>query len=139
MGRYPGTVKLAPFSKKDGIALGLSWLCAAVALINLGNMSAPVTHWDQTEENGGVITLDFGKEQNIDMIHTFLGNYEDRKFMAEVSNDGKNYAQIGEVKATSVFCWNNLSKTEEDADADTYNLADKYRYLRLTSRIRNPY
>ena len=96
--------------------------------------SAPVTHWDQTEENGGVITLDFGKEQNIDMIHTFLGNYEDRKFMAEVSNDGKNYAQIGEVKATSVFCWNNLSKTEEDADADTYNLADKYRYLRLTSQ-----
>ena len=41
---------------------------AAVALINLGNMSAPVTHWDQTEENGGVITLDFGKEQNIDCL-----------------------------------------------------------------------
>lgn len=134
-GDIRGTVKLAPFSKKDGIALGvIVAVYAAVALINLGNMSAPVTHWDQTEENGGVITLDFGKEQNIDMIHTFLGNYEDRKFMAEVSNDGKNYAQIGEVKATSVFCWNNLSKTEEDADADTYNLADKYRYLRLTSQ-----
>lgn len=51
-GDIRGTVKLAPFSKKDGIALGvIVAVYAAVALINLGNMSAPVTHWDQTEEN----------------------------------------------------------------------------------------
>nr|MCR5691638.1 glycosyltransferase family 39 protein [Eubacterium sp.] len=136
-GGITGSTEIPKFNRKDALVLGaIVLLYSAIALTNLGKTSAPVTHWDQTEENGGQILLDFGSEKQIYMIHTFLGNYEDRLFMAEVSHDGQNFEQIGEVKAGSVFTWNEMAKTEAgDVNGEVgYNLANKYRYLRLTSQ-----
>jgi hypothetical protein len=74
-----------------------------------------------------------GEAKNIDMIYTYLGNYESRKFYVDVSVDGENYERIGtDNVASSVFRWNKLQ--EEDADSDSYNLAYNYRYIRLTAQ-----
>ncbi|MBO5488409.1 MAG: glycosyltransferase family 39 protein, partial [Eubacterium sp.] len=126
------SVELPKWCKKDWIVLGAIMILYSVfALHDLGKASAPTTHWSQTEENQGVITLDLGQEEKIEMVHTYLGNYENRNFKLEVSHDGASYEEVGSVQAVSVFTWNALNKPE--AAESTYNLANKYRYIRLTS------
>lgn len=129
--------------KLDFIVLGAIMLVySAFALYDLGEMGAPETEWSyhasegQTDASGTVIDLDLGEEKTVDMIYTFLGNYENRKFILEMSNDGANYERIGGadavVTAPSVFKWNNLNvpKSEEKS----YNLEKSYRYIRLTAQ-----
>lgn len=121
-----------PFTKLDFLVLGgIVVFYSFFALSNLGKMSAPETFWSRTEENQGVISLDFGEEKTIDMIHVFLGQYENRKFQLGFSKDGTNYETIEEAEAGSVFAWNNVRNTKEGGSSDTYNLANRYRYLQI--------
>lgn len=123
-----------PFTKWDVIVLGgIVLFYSLFALSGLGKMSAPETSWSRTESNQGIIALDLGENKNIDMIHVFLGQCENRKFQLEFSQDGTHYDCISETEAGSVFAWNNLRNTKEGESEDTYNLAKEYRYLRIQS------
>ena len=124
--------KKIPFTRWDLIVLGgIVLFYSLFAFSNLGKMSAPETSWSSTEQNQGKIALDFGENKKIDMVHVFLGQYENRKFQLELSQDGVNYDCISETEAGSVFAWNNMRNTKEGESPDTYNLAKEYRYLRI--------
>lgn len=124
------------FTKWDWIVLGgIMLLYSVFALHDLGNTHAPQTEW-QSKEPGSEIILDLGEPVHVDMIHTFLGTYENRGFTLSFSQDGENYADLGKVVAGSVFCWDEMriEKQEgEDFDNSTYNLLYDYQYVRLTS------
>ncbi|MCH5252628.1 MAG: glycosyltransferase family 39 protein [Lachnospiraceae bacterium] len=125
------TKKMKKFTKWDWIVLGsILVVYSAFALYDLGKMSAPETDW-VADGNGSVIQLDLGENKKVDMLHAYLGRYEERKFTLDVSQDGVSYERVGQVVADSVFAWNNM--TVEDGDAASYNLAKEYRYLKLTS------
>ena len=55
---------------------------------DLGNMHAPQTQWNSKELNSEIV-LDMGSEIDLDMIYTYLGNYENRNFYLDLSKDGK--------------------------------------------------
>lgn len=119
------------FTKWDWIVLcSIMALYSAFALYDLGKMSAPETGW-VSEGAGSTIDLDLGENKAVKMLYTFSGNYEERKFTLDFSQDGKNYETVGEVQVESVFAWNEMKQA--DNDSDTYNLAKNYRYIRLTS------
>lgn len=119
------------FTKWDWIVLcSIMAVYSAFALYDLGRMSAPETAW-VSEGVSSTIDLDLGEAKGVKMLYTFSGNYEERKFTLDFSQDGKNYETVGEVNVESVFAWNEMK--QEDNDADTYNLAKSYRYIRLTS------
>jgi len=119
------------FNRYDWIWLGaIIVLYSAFAFHDLGNADAPETGWKSDKNEYAVIELDLGQEYNISMIHTFLGNYENRTFSLDVSQDGQNYESVGAVKAVSVFCWNKLKV--EESETENYNLVKDYRYIRLT-------
>lgn len=124
------------FTRWDWIVLGgIMLLYSVFALHDLGNMSAPDTEWLSAQQ-GTEIVLDLGEAKHVDMIETFLGTYHDRTFTLGFSQDGENYSNLGTVKASSVFTWNEMriEKQEgEDFDNSTYNLLYDYRYVRLTS------
>lgn len=137
------SVQMPKFTKWDIIVLGgIMLLYSAFALYDLGDMAAPETEWSYhasqpaSEANVNTINLDMGEDKPVDMIYTFLGNYENRKFLLDVSNDGVNFERVGgndkTVTAVSVFKWNALKG--EDDDVDSYNLANSYRYIRLTAQ-----
>lgn len=130
---------LPSLSKWDFIVLGgIMLFYTLFAFHDLGNMDAPQTAWTYNTEVEGVhsdtnvIDLDLGENKAIQMIYTYLGSYESRKFTVDLSQDGVNYERVGgkEAEATSVFKWNPI-KTE-DGSATSYNLAKEYRYIRLT-------
>lgn len=139
-----------PYGKWDLIVLGgILLVYSLFAMHDLGSMSAPETEWScvssepVSDSNQNVIELDMGEEKNIDMIYTFLGNYENRKFTLDVSRDGVNYQRVGgsdkAVVASSVFHWNAMEvekgEDEDDSgDGGSYNLASDYRYIRLTAQ-----
>lgn len=134
---------IPPFAKKDLIVMGaIMLLYAGFAIYDLGDMTAPSTEWsyDAGEAEAGseaeVIELDLGEESRIGMLYTFLGNYENRHFLLDVSNDGVNFERIGgadgTVRASSVFSWNPLQS--ENTSDTSYNLEKKYRYIRLTAQ-----
>lgn len=140
---FQKSVQMPKFTKWDIIVLGgIMLLYSAFALYDLGDMAAPETEWSYhasqpaSEANVNTINLDMGEAKPVDMIYTFLGNYEDRKFLLDVSNDGVNFERVGgndkTVTAVSVFKWNALKG--EDDDVDSYNLANGYRYIRLTAQ-----
>ncbi len=125
------TVKMAPMQKKDwGLLIGIVVLYSAIALFYLGNQSAPETSWS-AEEDSNEILLDLGSDQQIQMLHCFLGNYENRTFTLDVSEDGISSERIGTVQASSVFSWNAMKV--EDSEYDSYNLVKQYRYIKLTA------
>lgn len=118
------------FTRWDWIVLGsIMVVYSAFAIYDLGKMSAPETAW-VSDGAGSTIVLDMGENKEIDMLHTFLGNDEDRTFTLDLSQDGKNYENVGTVKASSVFSWNDMKV--EDTDNTSYNLVKQYRYIRLT-------
>lgn len=134
---------LPGLAKRDFIVLGAIMLVySAFALYDLGDMGAPETEWayhiSDTEQdvNDNVISLDLGEDKEIDMIYTYLGNYENRKFRLEMSHDGENYRPVGGsdvlMTAPSVFKWNALKA--EGTEDKSYNLAEGYRYIRLTAQ-----
>lgn len=125
--------KKIPITKWDIVVLGgIVLFYSLFALTNLGKMSAPETSWSRTEENQGVISLDLGESRDVNMLHVFLGQYENRKFQLELSQDGVSYDCINETEASSVFAWNPMRNTAEGESEDTYNLASQYRYVRIT-------
>ncbi len=137
------SVKMPAFTKWDWITLiGITLFYSAFAFSSLGRAHAPETDWkylsDSTdpEESVNTIDLDMGKEVRVDMLHTFLGNYENRAFFLDVSIDGETYERVGEVQADSVFSWNSMKvKADEGEEQKTsYNLLNPYRYIRLTAR-----
>ncbi len=131
--------KIPAMQKRDWLVLfAIMLFYSLLALHDLGNSGAPETGWNyyayknheaNTEDNE--IILDMGEEVSIDMLHTFLGNYENRQFQLDLSQDGKNYESVGVVSAGSVFTWNEMKV--EDVEEDSYNLVKKYRYIRLTA------
>ncbi len=124
--------KIPKFTKWDWIVLGgIIFVYSAFALYDLGSFSAPQTEVRYNNYDSE-IDLDLGSEQHINMIYAYLGFYENRKFVVDVSQDGKNYETLGELEATSVFCWNRLEK--EDEDQVDYNLQKDYRYIRLKNK-----
>ncbi|MCH5264376.1 MAG: glycosyltransferase family 39 protein [Lachnospiraceae bacterium] len=121
------------FTRLDWIVLGaIMVVYSAIALYDLGDMAAPETSWE-SQGNGSAITLDLGQEQPVDMLYAFLGNYENRRFALDVSQDGQNYESVGQVIIYDVFSWNKV-QVEDSETPDTYNLAKEYRYIRLTSQ-----
>ncbi len=124
------------FTKWDWAVLGgIMLVYSAFALYDLGKAHAPETEW-KSQQQGSEIILDFGEDKHVDMIHTFLGTYENRFFTLSFSQDGQTYADLGTVKAANVFTWNQMriEKQEgEEFDNSTYNLLYDYRYVRLTS------
>lgn len=124
------------FTKWDWIVLGSIMLVySAFALYDLGKASAPETEWNSGGA-GSEIVLDMGEAKKVDMIHTFLGTYDNRSFTLSFSQDGTSYSDLGTVKAENVFTWNEMrvEKQEgEEFDNSTYNLLYDYRYIRLTS------
>lgn len=136
--RQPVSVSrvMPKFTKWDWIVLGsILVVYSAFALNDLGKAAAPETEWN-VQQPGEEIVLDLGEAKHVDMIHAFLGTYEDRSFTLSFSEDGENYADLGKIVAENVFCWNEMriEKQEgEDFDNTTYNLQYDYRYVRLTS------
>lgn len=134
---------LPGLAKIDFIVLGAIMLVySAFALYDLGDMGAPETEWayhisdEEQDVSKNVISLDLGEDKAVDMIYTFLGNYENRKFRLEMSHDGESYQPVGGsdvlMAAASVFKWNALKA--EGTEDKSYNLADGYRYIRLTAQ-----
>ncbi len=130
--------KMPAFTKADWIVLlGIVLFYSLFAFHDLGEDSAPETAWEyenSSEEtaDSGTILLDMGEDVKIDMLHVFLGNYENRTFQLNVSTDGVNFESVGQVQATSVFCWNDLQVV--DSGQTSYNLLNKYRYISLASQ-----
>lgn len=124
------------FTKWDWIVLGsIILVYSAFALYDLGKASAPETEWNSGQP-GSEIVLDFGEAKHVNMIHTFLGTYENRSFTLSFSQDGTTYSDLGTVKANNVFTWNEMRvelKEGEEFDNSSYNLLYDYRYVRLTS------
>lgn len=124
------------FTKWDWIILGsIMIVYSAFALYDLGKNSAPKTEWN-AEEVAAEIVLDLGEAKHVDMLHTFLGTYENRSFTLSFSEDGKNYSDLGKVVAENVFSWNEMrveKQKGEEFDNSFYNLKYDYRYIRLTS------
>ena len=119
------------WNRYDWIVLGTIMLVYSIfAFQGLGHADAPETGFVSDKNEYAVIEFDLGQQYNISMIHTFLGNYENRTFTLDVSQDGQNYESVGTVKAVSVFAWNKLKV--EDSETETYNLLKDYRYIRLT-------
>lgn len=125
--------------KWDFIVLGAIMVFYSLfAFRDLGKMDAPQTVWTYNTEVEGdhsdtnVINLDLGSNQAIDMIYTYLGSYENRKFTIDLSQDGTTYERVGgtELEAVSVFKWDPIK--QEDGDSSSYNLAKEYRYIRIT-------
>lgn len=125
------TKDMPKFTKLDWIVLGsIVVVYSIVAFVNLGNTKAPETNWKATNEANAIV-LDLGEPKAFDKMYTYLGNFENRNFTLDVSNDNVNYSTCGKVSACSVFCWNPL---KNEQGADNYNLADSYRYIRLTAQ-----
>lgn len=124
---------LPRFARLDWIVLGsIMMVYSAIALYDLGYIDAPDTSWS-FQGAGSQIVLDMGQEEQIDMIHAFLGVYENRKFTLEMSGDGRNYESLGDVGINNVFAWNKAQVVDSETP-DSYNLTKKYRYIRLTSQ-----
>lgn len=128
--------RMPRFTKWDWVVLGgIMLVYSAFALYDLGKAHAPETEWN-SQKQGSEIILDLGEEKHVDMIHTFLGTYENRFFTLSFSQDGQSYADLGTVKAANVFTWNEMrieKQQGEEFDNSTYNLLYDYRYVRLTS------
>lgn len=130
------TKKMPRFTKWDWIILmGIIVVYSIFAFYDLGDMSAPETEWNATEQDK-TITLDLGDNRDIGMIYTFLGVKENRTFTLEVSQNGEQYENKGAVRATSVFCWDRLKTWNEETKeegGDSYSWNQNYRYIRLTA------
>lgn len=129
--------RMSPFTKWDYcILLGIMVLYSIFALYDLGDRKAPETSWTAAEGDTEIV-LDLGEEKDIDMIYTFLGVKENRRFGLQMSTDGSTYDDIGTVRASGVFCWNRMKiwneSTQEDG-GDNYDLAKHYRYIKLTAK-----
>lgn len=124
------------FTKWDWcVLLGIMVLYSMFAFHDLGDTSAPETSWSATEQDKTIV-LDLGKEQDIGMLYTYLGVKEDRSFTLQVSQDGNQYEDKGVVRATSVFCWDEMKTWDESTEeegGDSYNWGEKYRFIRLTA------
>lgn len=128
--------KMPALTKWDWIVLlGIMLFYSLFAFHDLGNDHAPQTEWaysvndEQGNNTDNTIVLDLGKEEKIDMLYTYLGNYENREFNLDLSQDGEHYERVGVVQANSVFSWNTMRVQE--TDNDSYNLVKTYRYIRL--------
>lgn len=128
--RMPG------FTRRDWcILLSIIVLYSIFAFYDLGDRKAPETSWTATEKNREIV-LDLGESKDVDMIYTFLGVKENRRFKLQMSNDGSTYDDIGTVRASGVFCWNKMKKWDESTDkdiGDQYGLSKDYRYIKLTA------
>lgn len=109
-------------TRKDWLIAGaLTLLYAAVALVQLGSLRAPVTMW-QPAVSGESFTIDFGAVKHIDRVNSF-GEIGDGKFKLEFAEDlssGWSGAQTVEMNYVKTFAWSTL-KTDADA-----------RYVKLT-------
>ncbi|MCR4605127.1 MAG: glycosyltransferase family 39 protein [Eubacterium sp.] len=122
--------KVPKFTKYDWIVLGaIIFVYSAFALFDLGYTDAPQTEL-RADDFGYEINLDLGSEKKVDMMYTYLGFYENRKFDVDFSNDKVNYETAGELQADSVFSWCKIKTPDEEQES--YNLSNKYRYIRLT-------
>lgn len=85
--------KKLKFTKQDWIAvLAITIVYSIIALFNLGNMDAPMTHWDTETMYDSSLVFDLSNKQgNITEIEYFLGNYENRSFTVHQSADGINW------------------------------------------------
>ena len=117
-------------TKRDWCILGAIVACyAVVAFSNLGSTSAPETPWSSKEDYTS-ITIDAGENKTISKVWSYLGNYENRKFTVEVTNDPESeWENIGQCLMPSVFKWDML-KDEKGAEIA---MVGTYRYMRLTS------
>lgn len=109
------------------IMLGITAVYAAIALYDLGNRSAPQTQWE-SDTTGAAIVLDLGSEQTISKLSYFLGNYENRKFIVETSNDNITWTKSSDITMVSVFAWG----TAKD-DTSQQDISLTAQYIRLTS------
>ncbi|MEE3467031.1 MAG: glycosyltransferase family 39 protein [Eubacterium sp.] len=124
------TKVMPKFTKKDwGLLLAIMLVYGTVAICNLGSTEAPQTEMSLNGTND-IINVDLGSNEKIDMIYMYLGHHEGRRFIVDVSQDGKSYETLGELKADDVFKWNKVKKADENQE--TYNLAKEYRYIKFT-------
>lgn len=119
------TSKLPKWSKYDTIILLVIMIVySAFALRDIGYRYAPKTSWsyDQTTEgSSNEIILDMGESKTIQTLRYYLGNYENRHFKIEYTNDlNSAWTHAADNKWVSVFCWG----------TDTLNI--QARYLKLT-------
>lgn len=130
------TKKMPRFTKWDWLVLlGIVVIYSLFAFYDLGDRSAPETHWSATKDNKA-ITLDLGENKDVGMIYAYLGVKENRTFSLEVSQDGQTYENKGIVRATSVFCWDMMKTWNEDSQEEgpeRYDWDKEYRYIRLTA------
>lgn len=112
-------VKLA---RKDYIIMFvIMFIYSVIALHDLGYKKAPETAWETSNVNDSV-TIDFGEKKDISSLSYYLGNYENRIFQVQVSDniDGP-YTDLGTFTMEAVFRWGN------------YELETSGRYLKLIS------
>lgn len=125
------TKRLPRMNRTDFIVLfAIIAVYGTFALINLGSTDAPQTEWRSDGATDTELVFDLGEDKHIDMVYTYLGHNEGRRFTLDLSQDGVSYETVGELKADDVFHWDRVKK--EDEDQESYNLAKDYRYLKLT-------
>lgn len=98
------------------IVSAITIIYACIAFYNLGGFKAPQTTWSSNEENTELV-FDLGESRSIDHMYSFLGSYENRKFLVQSSDDGVNWQTLnyksdedeqGVYTIVSVFCWNKI-------------------------------
>lgn len=84
---------------------------AAVALFNLGDMSAPETVW-KGEQSGDGFVVEFNQNTYIDKLKVFTGAKEERTGEVSYGVDSGGtveWSTPAELKFGSVFCWHEES------------------------------
>ncbi len=101
------------------------------AFRDLGKMSAPETGWEATQQ-GSQIVLDFGNPVTMSKLYVYGGNYENRGFIVEASQDGANYVTCGTARVKDVFKWNDVQFQAADGSENTTPFTPNGKYLRFT-------
>ena len=122
------TTRVMPkFTNADwAVLLGIVFFYGAIAIANLGSMNVPETEYKFTQDQE--IVLDLGDVKKVNTIFMYNGHYEGRRFQVDVSQDGVNYENCGEMKSDAVFKWNSLAKSDGQG---SYDLANDYRYIKI--------
>lgn len=120
--KFQEETPLKKLERKDiFIILIISLIYGLIAFYNLGDKQAPVT-FESFEGEGDNVILDFGESVFITEIAYYLGDYEERNFRFELSEDAEGpYRPVLECTMDSVFAWGSVT------------MNDKGQYIRIIS------
>lgn len=126
------------FDRKDALLILLvTALYAALALINLGSLTAPQNPWVAAAEEEPAV-LDLGTVHTFKLLYYGGIHWQDSEFLVEVSEDEQNWTEYpAQVRYGDCFAWRTLSGAFSSPDGTvTYNgspLELNGRYVRLTA------